>query len=310
MKLYFVALILLLAITLPAFAAPIASSARTAIPEDVQQIISVDYRSLKNSDTALALKQRVLPQTLKDFESSLKGMGIDTDRDLDQLTFISFRMKSGLRSVGIAQGAFSAKQLVAKLRVRKIKPEKYRLNLIYPSGAGMQMSFLDDNTMLFGEGTALKVALDSRDGETPSLNSNSQITDSMQSVETGPVWSVLDQVGTQNMMRSALGDASKLADYDVIKKRLLGSQYTMDFARGVNFDLDVVTSDSMTAATLSSLVKAGMIYRKMGATTIEKSALESLSVNSQSAKLQLHFKSDDQKFRSLLSSDLFAAVSR
>jgi hypothetical protein len=310
MKLYFVALILLLAVAVPTVAAPIASSARTAIPEDVQQIISVDYRTLKNSDTALALKQRVLPQTLKDFESGLKGMGIDTDRDLDQLTFISFRTKAGLRSVGIAQGAFSAKELIAKMRVRKVKPVKYRLSAIYPSGAGMQMSFLDDNTMLFGETTALKAALDSRDGESPSLNSNSQISDSMQSVETGPVWSVLDQVGTQNMMRSALGDASKLADYDVIKKRLLGSQYTMDFARGVNFDLDVVTSDSMTAATLSSLVKAGMIYRKMGATTVEKSALESMSVNSQSAKLQLHFKSDDQKFRSLLSSDLFAAVSR
>jgi hypothetical protein len=298
------------ALSLPLAAAPIASSARTAIPQDVQQIISVDYRSLKNSDTALALKNRVLPQTLKDFENSLKGMGIDVDRDLDQLTFVSFRTKPGLRSVGIAQGGFSAKQLVAKLRVRKVKPEKYRLNFIYPSGAGMQMTFLDENTMLFGEGSALKAALDARDGESPTLNSNSQITDSMQSVETGQVWSELDQDGTQKMMRSALGDASKLADYDVIKKRLLGSQYTMDFNRGVNFDLDVVTSDSMTAATLSSLVKAGMIYRKMGATPVEKTALESMSVNSQSANLQLHFKSDDQKFRSLLSSDLFAAVSR
>jgi hypothetical protein len=310
MKLFVFALILSLMSALPVIAAPFASSARTAIPEDVQQIISVDYRALKNSETALALKERVLPQTLKDFENNLKSMGVDVDRDLDQLTFVSFRTKSGLRSVGIAQGGFSAKQLVGKLRVRKIKPVKHRLSLIYPSGTGMQMSFLDENTMLFGEGSALKAALDARDGEVPSMASNAQITDSMQSVESGPVWSVLDQTGTQNMMRSALGDASKLADYDVIKKRLLGSQYIMDFARGVNFDLDVVTSDSMTAATLSSLVKAGMLYRKMGATPVEKTALDSMSVNSQSAKLQLHFKSDDQKFRSLLSSELFAAVSR
>ncbi len=43
----------------------------------------------------------------------------------------------------------------------------------------------------------------------------------------------------------------KLADYETVKKRLLGSRYTMNFANGVNFDLDVLTSDSVTAATLS-----------------------------------------------------------
>ena len=43
------------------------------------------------------------------------------------------------------------------------------------------------------------------------------------------------------MMKSALGDAASLADYDVVKKRLLGSRYAMDFTNGVKFDLDVAT---------------------------------------------------------------------
>ena len=62
------------------------------------------------------------------------------------------------------------------------------------------------------------------------------------SVDSGTVWSVLDQQGTQNMLHSALGDAAGLADYDTVKKRILGSRYTMNFQSGVNFDLDVVTS--------------------------------------------------------------------
>jgi hypothetical protein len=101
-----------------------------------------------------------------------------------------------------------------------------------------------------------------------------------------------------------------LADYETIKKRLLGSRYTMNFNSGVNFDLDVITSDSTTAATLSTLVKAGVLYRKMTATPTEKMALESVSVNSDSSNLQMHFKTDDKKFQSLLHSDLFAAVSK
>jgi len=78
----------------------------------------------------------------------------------------------------------------------------------------------------------------------------------------------------------------------------------------VNFDLDVVTSDSVTAATLSSLVKAGVLYRKMTATPIEKVALENVSINSDSSNLQMHFKADDKQFQSLMHSDLFAAVSK
>jgi len=124
------------------------------------------------------------------------------------------------------------------------------------------------------------------------------------------VWSILDQQGTQNMLRSAMGDAAKLADYETVKKRLLASRYTMNFANGVNFDLSVLTSDSMTAATLSSLVKAGMLYRKVNATPTEKMALESVTVDSDSSNLQLHFRTDDQRFQSLLHSELFAAVSR
>jgi hypothetical protein len=84
----------------------------------------------------------------------------------------------------------------------------------------------------------------------------------------------------------------------------------MNFSNGVDFDLNVVTTDSMTAATLSTVVKAGMLYRKMSATAVEKMAMDSLTVNSDSSNLQMHFKTDDKQFQSLLHSDLFAAVSR
>jgi hypothetical protein len=77
----------------------------------------------------------------------------------------------------------------------------------------------------------------------------------------------------------------------------------------VNFDLTVVTADSMTAATLSTIVKAGMLYKKMNASPIEKTALDATTVDSDSSNLQLHFKTDDQKFQSLMHSPLFAAVS-
>jgi hypothetical protein len=294
-----------------AAAMPLGSSARSAIPADIQQIISVDYRALKESDTAMALKQQVLPPALKEFEVALKGIGINPDQDVDQLTFASFRMgKQGVRVVGIAQGEFALKAVLKRLAVHKVKPVKYHDTNVYPMSGGMQMTFLDDSTLLFGDSTAVKGALDARDGYTLALDSNSQMVDMVGSVDSGTVWSVLDQEGTQNMLRSAMGDASKLADYDTIKKRLLGSHYTMNFQDGVNFDLDVVTEDSITAATLSTLVKAGVLYKRISATPIEKVALNSMTVDSDNSDLQMHFKTDDKQFQALLHSDLFAAVSK
>ncbi len=39
------------------WAMPMGTQARGVIPSDIQQIISVDYRALKNSDTAMAAEE-------------------------------------------------------------------------------------------------------------------------------------------------------------------------------------------------------------------------------------------------------------
>src|SRR6266496_5809614 len=117
---------LISAMALPAAAASLGTNSRAVIPGDVQQIISADYRSMRNSETAMALKARVLPQTLKDFETSLRSIGISPDRDIEQLTFAAYRpQKGGLRSVGIASGQFETKQILAGMKKKKVKGEKY-----------------------------------------------------------------------------------------------------------------------------------------------------------------------------------------
>jgi hypothetical protein len=293
-----------------AYAMPLNSSARTCIPADLLQLISVDYRTLKDSPTAMALKQQLMPDNIKQFEAALKNIGIDPDKDVDTLAFASFHSgKQGVKGIGVASGPFNMKAVLKKMKLEKFTPKKYGTANVYPMDGGFIMTFLDDSTLLFGDTTALHAALDTRDGKILSLDTNGDMADMMTNVDSAPVWSILDQQGTQNMMRSALGDASRIADYETLKKRLLGSRYTMSFTSGVNFDLSVLTSDSVTAATLSSLVKAGILYKKMNATPAEKVAVDNTTVDSDSSNLQLHFKASDQQFQSLMHSDLFAAVS-
>jgi len=293
------------------FAMPIASSARAMVPAEIQQLIGVDYRALKDSPTAQQLKDQVLPQNLKDFEASLKGIGIDAEHDVDQLNFISFRTpKVGIQTVCIAQGSFSAKAVLKKLKLKKITATKYGTTAIYPMDGGFVMTFLDDNTLAFGPSASLHSALDTKDGKRAGLDSNPQMADQMAAVDSAPMWSVLDQQGTQAMMRSALGDAAQITDYETVKKRVLASRYTMNFQSGVAFDLNVLTADSMTAGSLSSILKGVILYKKMSATAAEKVAYEAATADSDGPNLQVHFKTDDQKFQALLHTPLFAAVSR
>jgi hypothetical protein len=290
-------------------AAPLGTNTRTVLPAQIQQIISVDYRMLRNSSSGMALKNRVLPDNLKAFESSLRGMGINPDSDMEQLTFIAYRTPKGVvRNFGVANGQFEPKKVIARLKLKKQKSEKYHDSDLWASGGGFMMTFLDDNTILFGETNSVKDGLDVRDGEQRGIASNPDMMQMITESESGPVWSVLDQLGTQNMLRSALGEAAALADYDTIKKRLLGSHYSLDLQHGIDFGLNVQTSDSFTAGTLSALMKAGILYKRASGSAVEKSAMDSMEVDSDSGRLVVKFKADDSKFQALLKSDLFQAV--
>jgi hypothetical protein len=293
-------------------AMPLNSSARAVVPADLQQLISVDYRALRDSPTATALKQQIMAsqQNLQEFEGALKGVGINPDKDIDTLSLPSFRTaKQGIRMIGIASGPFNMKAVLKKMALRKIKPTKYHTADLYPMEGGFVMTFLDDSTLLFGEPSAVKLGLQTRDGEILNLDSNQTMADMMTSVDSAPFWSILDQQGSQNMMRSALGDAAKIADYETVKKRVLGSYYTMDFSSGVNFDLTVVTSDSITAGTLSMMMKAVIMYKKNSATPVEKAAMDMTTADSDGTKFMVHFKDNDAQFQALMHSPFFASIS-
>lgn len=291
-------------------AAQLSSDAKAAIPKDIQQIIVVDYRAMQNSSAAMDLKDRVLPPELKRLETALKTSGLKVDQDADILTFAAFREgAAGTRIVGIAQGQFHTREIMANFVKSKTKPVALRNNNIYPMGQnGMSVVFLNQTTMVFGERDAVKSALDARDGITQNFLDNGDMTNEMISVDQKAVWSLLDQKGTQTMMRSVLGEAAQLADYDTIRNRMKSSRYTMDFQNGVKFDMAVVMGDTMTAATCATLLKGVSILKKTQGSPLEKSALDQTTIDSNAGTLSISYSSSDSQFASLLSSPLFQSV--
>ena len=301
--------LLLLALVGSARAAQLSGDARSSIPKDVQQIIVVDYRAMQNSPAAMQLKDRVLPPELKRLETALKTSGLKVDQDADTLAFVAFRMEKGARILGVAQGQFQTQAILNYFAKNKIKATTMRNNAIYPMGtAGMSVVFMNQTTMAFGDREAVRAALDARDGLAPNFLQNGDMMGEMNTVDQRPVWSLLDQKGTQTMMRSVLGEASQLADYDTVKNRMKSARYTMDFGNSVKFEMAVVMSDSMTAATAATIMKGVMLLKKTGGSPIEKSALDETAIDSNSGTLTVNYTSSDSQFASLLSSPLFQQV--
>jgi hypothetical protein len=211
--------------------------------------------------------------------------------------------------VGIAQGQFSVQDILASFRKQRLKPTLIRTNRVYPLGkTGMMACFVDPSTMVFGSSDAVAKALDARDGVTTSLLTNGPMMDAMKTVDYEPLWSILDQKGTQTMMRQVLGEAGSVTDYEAVRKRLLASWYGMDFQHGVKFDLTLSTGDSFASATLSSLLNAALLLRKMSGSDAEKQALAATDITSDSGKLSIHFATSDSGFSNLLQSPLFQSM--
>ena len=305
------ALAVIVMMTGAAQAAQLSGDARSSIPRDVQQIIVVDYKVMQNSPAAMQLKDRVLPPELKRLESALKTSGLKVDQDADTLAFAAFRDSggTGTRILGVAQGQFQTAAILANFAKNKTKPMMYRQNSIYPMGnAGMSVAFLNQTTMVFGDLAAVKAALDARDGLQPNFLQNGEMMNDMTTVDSRAVWSLLDQKGTQTMMKSVLGEAAQLADYDTVKNRMKSASYTMDFSNGVKFNMSVVTSDSITAATAATLMKGVAILKKTSGSPLEKTAMDDTTIDSSAGTLTVEYSSSDSEFAGLLNSPLFQQV--
>jgi hypothetical protein len=84
----------------------------------------------------------------------------------------------------------------------------------------------------------------------------------------------------------------------------------MDFLHGVKFDLTIATGDPFSASTVSSLLTAAVMVRKMSSTDAEKQALTATSIVANGTHLTIAFASTDTEFSSLLNSPLFQSMVR
>lgn len=300
-----------------AWAAPLTPEAKAVIPAGSGQIISIDYQMLRRFGAAMTLKEQVLPENLKQFEVALKNIGVYPDSDLATLTFGSFYDgKRAPHMVAVASGSLSAISVLTQLRLHRLSPVKYRDYDLYPVSKNLVLAVLGEGSLLMGDPAGMRTVLVFRDNHAPTIDTNKDLSQIIKPIEKATVWSVLDQTSTQRLLISALGDDPKLADVTRIKEKVFGSYFRMNFRGGIRFDMDVLTGDPVTSAALTSLLKMGILYKKIMANPAQKLALDNVNVTSKRisqdsvrSDLQMQFKANDQQLQILLRSQCFRAIS-
>ncbi len=157
---------------------------------------------------------------------------------------------------------------------------------------------------------AVEEALNVRDGLAPSLLTNDDMLAAIPALAPYAVWSLLDQKGTQEMMRGTLGDAAQLMNYEAAKSRLRSSRYLLDFRNGIRFELQVVTSDTMTGATLSAVLRGAALMGKSVGAPVEKAALGQTTISSDSGVLSIAYQASENQFAAVMNSALFRQVTQ
>jgi hypothetical protein len=288
----------------------LSASAQSIIPVPVQQIVSIDYMRLRDLSPAQSLKAHLFPEIFQRFDIQLRELGIDTDYDINSLTFATYRgAAQQANMIVVVEGVFSEDRILEHLLRKKIHPQWYGGAALYGISGDIEMTLVDGSTLLFGNLAAIEGALDTLTGLTPSLPTDTSMCEMMEAVNSAPVWSILDAAGTRNMVQSALEKAAQILDISAIDRSLVGCGYSLNFSAAANFDVEVHTSDLMLASVVANLIKVG-IHLRMNSKTSEKPFLNNVNVETNGSNVQIHFSVDTERLEFVLDSDLFAALSR
>lgn len=292
-----------------ASAATLSSQAQSVLPSSTRQIISVNYHRLANQPISQELESRVLPPGMRGLQAMLVAGGIDPATDLNQLTFATYSDGKSVGLLGIAEGNFGSLNLSKFFHKTKQNPNPPQIDgvNVYSSN-GLDFFVPDQATIVFGARNAITQAIQTEQGAAP-LSQNEAMTNLIAGTQSSDVWSVLDAGGAQSMVRGLIGAQANQLAGKLIAKRFQGARYTISFANDVQVNLEMMTTDALSAAALATAMDADIAMRQRDEqNAAAKALLQQVQVDSAGNDAFLQLSAPVSSVQALMSSDLLTAI--
>jgi hypothetical protein len=254
-------------------------------PKDVGEFAYADLKKARTMKWYPALEQQMLPEKFRQFEKFLAAAGIDTNSQVEELTWglvpaaalskdaalaaeASSTAPESEEIVGLALGNFNPDSTEAYFKAQKLPTAKshgYTL-FAFGSGAGpddLFFFFVDSNKAAFGHRQLLEKMIGVRYGEEDSLLRNDKLYNLINEANgSGVVWAVLNQGYTKLAMQQLAPEVQQFPEAAKLVGRMQAMLITATTGSGMEGKFQAVCGSTEDANTLSQLMTAGLMYKK------------------------------------------------
>jgi hypothetical protein len=248
------------------FPAPLAADqlpqeALATFPADTLQVAFTNLAELRSLPVYPQIRQRFLNQQLRAFQDFLRPIGVDPDRDVDEV-MVGWRgeIAGPAGYLGLAAGRFQP-DLVEKYFDRTNLPTReYAGANLYAFGSGSDpgdlfFTFLNSSIAAFGRLPDLKAMLDARQGSANALNANADFVKWEGELEdTAPQWGILNGKSVSNLAGLWLAGGKKDVDFSSLSRSVRALLYRVQWDAGFSSHLILVCESPDSAAGFAALL--------------------------------------------------------
>lgn len=230
-------------------------------PADTQQLVYSNLAQLRALPDYSRIRQLLFTQQLRTLEDSLRSMGTDPEKDVDEVTLGWRGDPSSTSFFGLAEGRLQPDQVHDYVVQHRLPYQQYAGYELYASNSGQDHSalyfvFFDSSSAAFGRLEDLKAVLDVREGTHPSVNSISEFADGESELEgTAPQWGIARGAAAANQAAPWLTGGAKLpSDPKVFLSTVQWVLYRFDWASAFSMHMSIICQNSESASNLAKIL--------------------------------------------------------
>jgi len=240
--------------------------ALNSFPADTLQVAFTNLATLRSLPVYPQIRTRTLNRQLHAFEEFLRPMGIDPDRDVDEV-MLGWRgvMVGPAGYLGLAAGRFQPDLIQQYFTRTGLPVREYNGANLYAFGSGgdpddLFFTFFDSTLAGFGRLGDLKAIVDARQGSINALNANSDFVNWLGELDgTAPQWGILNGKSTANLAAMWLAGGQKNVDLSSFGNSVRALLYRVQWDTGFSVNLIMVCTTPESAAGFATLL--GMLQQ-------------------------------------------------
>lgn len=236
--------------------------ALTTFPADTLQVAFTNLATLRSLPVYPQIRQRLLNRQLHAFEEFLRPIGIEPEKDIDEV-MLGWRgeMAGPTDYLGLAAGRFSTARVLQYFEHTGLPVLEYDNAEIYAFGSGADpndlfFTFFDTSLAAFGRLGDVKAMLDARQGSIKALDANADYGSWQGELDgSAPQWGILNGKSAANLAGLWLAPGGqKNVDLSSLGRSVRALLYRVQWETGFSAQLIMVCNAPESAAGFANLV--------------------------------------------------------